>query len=669
MQEDTNCSICSENYNISTKLPRILNCQHTFCSLCLKNLKNHRGDHMNSENENFQRGDHMNSKNENFQRGDYMNYIKCPKDGIKTIMEKNQIEQLPLNFEILEEIRKKKKGIFCEKKKCETHLKKLELICLSDNKQICVDCVLFGIHKNCDYDKKKNYLEFVKNKVKYLEKIFLEISENEIFSGFLKMEEKKDFFLGKIETIFKKIEDFFILKKKEVKKNLGEFFDNLEIFHSEIFTKRKKIEKEKDLWILNFNELKKEIDVKNPNFGFLLKNLKPNSEFENSFKKIDEEKKKLKNLENLFLNQKINNFDVNFNFDNFKTNFSKNLKISQKTENFENFPKVEKKEKFLNLKSLSDLSEEKNSQNSFILENNENSFILANNSNFKKKAKSRRNSFLKKNSSKKKIKNINFDLDKELTTFLCKNKSSINLQNHNNKKDFLKYNKSFLIKNKKNHNNSNFSENSENSENLKIPSYFNKKRLTIGNRNLSTIFLNKKKSLKNKNQNFPKNHNFYKKSKNDSNLNLNHFKTPEITKEKKYRTFYKKSKNTTKKNLSKKKIMNFKNLGINDFTIEKIIEKVNLNDYIKILDLSNNQISIFGFEKILDNFFNHKNLEQIILSNNFLDNSVLQKINNKSKKLKKLKSFVLKKNKLFQNRGQLIRNINILSNKGFDIQI
>ena len=646
------CSICQERYNISTKLPRLLICNHSFCSECIKNLKKH-------EN----------------------NFLICPKDEITTKFKNSGVEEFPLNFDILEKLRKKNSEKKNKKERCKEHGKKLELICLSDNQQICVDCVLFGIHKNCDYDKKENYLEFVKNKVKYLEKIFLDISENNQFLGFNKMEEQKELFSKKIETVFINIEDFFISKKKEILNHLANIFDDLELAHSEIYKKKKKIENQKDKWIFNFNQLKKEINLENPSFSMLIKKLKPNSEFENSFKVIDENKKELKKLEYLFLNKKINNFELIFNFADLKKNFKDNLKIKENKENKENIDinvlqkKIfdEEKEKFLNLKSLSDLSDdEKKSESSFILENNENDIFI--NNNFVKSKNSRRNSFLKK--SQKKIKNINFDLDKELTTFLGKNKSMVNLQIQ--KKDFLKYNKSFLIKNNNNDssnntNNSYFSEENDNQESLQIPQYLKKKRLTIGNRNLSSIFSYKKKnfnekglSLKNNNKS---NHNFYKKSKGNSNLNLNSFKTPEINHEKKYRTFYKKSKNTTKKNLSKKKIMNFKNLGINDHTLEKIIQKVNLNDYIKILDLSNNQISIFGFEKILENFCHHKNLEQIILSNNFLDNSVLQKINNKAKKLFKLKSFVLKKNKLIQNRAQLIRNINILNNKGFDIQI
>lgn len=114
------CLICNENFNMEEKKPLILpKCGHTFCSACLKTEL---------------------SKNEN-------NFL-CPEDKTEYLNIK-EITDLPPNNMILkilsETTEKKEKEI---PKTCLKHNKILEYYCLSDNKEICALCGLFGIHKN-----------------------------------------------------------------------------------------------------------------------------------------------------------------------------------------------------------------------------------------------------------------------------------------------------------------------------------------------------------------------------------------------------------------------------------------------------------------------------------------------------------------------------------------
>ena len=39
MDDILQCTICLENYNLTNKLPRVLKCGHTFCTLCLLKIK------------------------------------------------------------------------------------------------------------------------------------------------------------------------------------------------------------------------------------------------------------------------------------------------------------------------------------------------------------------------------------------------------------------------------------------------------------------------------------------------------------------------------------------------------------------------------------------------------------------------------------------------------
>ena len=43
-QDSLSCGVCFEGYNSSTHLPKVLMCQHTFCSLCIDNLATDGGD-------------------------------------------------------------------------------------------------------------------------------------------------------------------------------------------------------------------------------------------------------------------------------------------------------------------------------------------------------------------------------------------------------------------------------------------------------------------------------------------------------------------------------------------------------------------------------------------------------------------------------------------------
>lgn len=48
---------------------------------------------------------------------------------------------------------------------CETHSKAAELICLTDGTPLCVDCILFGAHKNHEYEREEDFLARVRRQL------------------------------------------------------------------------------------------------------------------------------------------------------------------------------------------------------------------------------------------------------------------------------------------------------------------------------------------------------------------------------------------------------------------------------------------------------------------------------------------------------------------------
>lgn len=107
-REDICCNICQEEYNLGTKVPRSLNCGHTFCTSCLA---------------------------ECFQRGNF----KCPTDRSEITVV--AVELLPRNFSLIEIIVKASNRLYCP-----VHKKLLEFVCLNDSKLLCSYCLLYDHH-------------------------------------------------------------------------------------------------------------------------------------------------------------------------------------------------------------------------------------------------------------------------------------------------------------------------------------------------------------------------------------------------------------------------------------------------------------------------------------------------------------------------------------------
>lgn len=102
---EANCPMCSENYNLSTRIPRItLVCGHSFCPQCLSTLIQN------------------------------PNMAKCPLDQSPFPFHM-EIDKFPINFalkEVLESI--------MSNESCSLHEQEFVSFCLTDKCKICVVC-------------------------------------------------------------------------------------------------------------------------------------------------------------------------------------------------------------------------------------------------------------------------------------------------------------------------------------------------------------------------------------------------------------------------------------------------------------------------------------------------------------------------------------------------
>jgi len=172
------CPVCRCEYNDSDHLPRIIpNCGHTICSECLGNLL----------------------KNPSLS--------KCPLDSIPFPPDKKTIETFKVNFGLKELIEEAS-----SQEVCPVHHEPLRLICYTDKKKICDDCVHFGDHKEHDIRSIKQIQPVLEEKRKKIEATIAGIDKHSRGAAQI-LDEVKDSLKEGIKEKF--VELNWILKNKE----------------------------------------------------------------------------------------------------------------------------------------------------------------------------------------------------------------------------------------------------------------------------------------------------------------------------------------------------------------------------------------------------------------------------------------------------------------------
>lgn len=119
---------------------------------------------------------------------------------------------------------------------CNDHSKVRELICLTDRKVICTDCVLFGVHKNHQYIRMDDFKKEVKAKLVTLEnktesikyKGFLNNSDKQVDILREKIQHKKHQLMNMIKDSINAMIEEVKLKEKEMEETLESKFNKFD---------------------------------------------------------------------------------------------------------------------------------------------------------------------------------------------------------------------------------------------------------------------------------------------------------------------------------------------------------------------------------------------------------------------------------------------------------
>ncbi|CAG9318308.1 unnamed protein product [Blepharisma stoltei] len=176
--EDLCCGICQQNFDSTQREPRMLQCGHSFCSLCLQEL---------------------------FGRG-----IKsCPEDS--TAFNVSSVEELPKNFALLKFLTKTVPKV--DNKLCINHKKILEYICIQDKVKVCASCALFGQHRGHEIKPLDDMVQEITMRAELLLDMLqiIEKSQSSVMDKDVKIRLEQVFDLYKNKKIFieKEIKDGF----------------------------------------------------------------------------------------------------------------------------------------------------------------------------------------------------------------------------------------------------------------------------------------------------------------------------------------------------------------------------------------------------------------------------------------------------------------------------
>ena len=190
--DETKCSLCNQQYNEETLIPRILlNCGHTVCSLCISSCENSktslRCPEDNTEYQNISLTSFPINKalirllhkiSESKKENKENSLIKTLSSKASENKSINTARASRINLENLKSTNSK------TIEKCSEHpSRNLEMICLEELCKICTNCAIFGKHKNHNVI---NIDEFVKDIEIKADKLI------ELFENFTDGEIKKD---------------------------------------------------------------------------------------------------------------------------------------------------------------------------------------------------------------------------------------------------------------------------------------------------------------------------------------------------------------------------------------------------------------------------------------------------------------------------------------------
>lgn len=285
--EDIHCVLCRKEFNTKDRLPHLFpNCGHTFCTVCIQGMIDEHED-----------------------------VLYCPEDNVECQFFNKTVGMgcFPLNFALHRLMTQKggKKGLTTldrldAKNKdeepvngnyCTEHSKSCELVCLTDRKVICTDCVLFGAHKNHQYTRMDDFKKEVRSKVAALENKseslkympFLSSKDRQVEVLRQKVDHKKRLLMEMVSMNVKTVIEEIRIKEREVESNLEVAFHKFDSSVNIIDNTAKKIkERHMDVDKTLF-KIKAQIKRSEFDYAFLMNSLFSDNSMFATIKEISDE--------------------------------------------------------------------------------------------------------------------------------------------------------------------------------------------------------------------------------------------------------------------------------------------------------------------------------------------------------------------------------------------
>lgn len=268
------CFGCKQEFNTGVHQPLILpSCGHTVCKSCIEGWLEQTPDR-----------------------------VACPEDGKEFMLDAAEgVNAFPKNISLGRLLTEKSKAeeppppLSAEPETqdpafCRSHKKVADLICITDEKVICADCVLFGEHKSHDY---KRGIEFMKEAQKKFEANTVELEALKhnplIAESDRKLSELRDKIRARQDELNTKLADHFEqlhAKLRDVERGVQEeLTSKIKSAGSRITTFENQLRRlgEKEAQISEkWAVIRDHLASKTPDFAFIISNLRGSSDHINS---------------------------------------------------------------------------------------------------------------------------------------------------------------------------------------------------------------------------------------------------------------------------------------------------------------------------------------------------------------------------------------------------
>lgn len=707
--EDLHCPSCGEEFNTKTKLPRLFpNCGHTFCSTCIQEMIDDTDDMLSCPEDNIE----CQFFNKAVGIGCFpLNYalhrFLVQNSGKRATITLERLETKPIEEE------------FANVNYCNDHSKVCELICLTDRKVICTDCVLFGLHKSHQYTRMDDFKKEVKAKLTTLDsktesikyKGFLNNSDKQVGMLREKVQHKKHQLMTAVRDSISSMVEELRLKEREMEEELDSKFNKFDYALSVLDNTAKRLKDRQFSIEKTISKIKAQIKRREFDYGFLMNSLYSDDNIFISLKELVEELVQLENTSVDVIDKELDKYIVEgdiaeviklvHNCLEVKCFDPNNSELSPDKKSRQNFDEeidtkthvvtpIREKKSNVNIdlrenKKFTSVLNDRIFKTNININSKDNSLILNKSNN----DMSRSGINLNREMSESLI-DVHIDeMDSELLEPKNSNEESINDQSTSNiqstsllsKNMGLKKNASFFKKSAQNkivetqspiyqndmrETKMGFSSSTQANNMVFLPENYRRGEIphTLYQKNpINVIVPNPRDRF------ITSNAREKQPSWNDQDNAMYSSKMPKSPVRRPTLTNRFAPISSRQLIVESETEINLSRMNINDHAMPQIITEIIKSKKVKAINLSHNSITEIGFEQLLKKLSGHPTLERIYMMNNYLDDSVFVKLDQWSKKLKKINYFNFQNCTHFKNIVKIKKCINGLAKCGIKIDI